>query len=181
MIRIHIWSFDINTKLKPEKNSLPNHLKRLNDSKRGRDICSFRPAWSTVWRANILKLARDRIGWNGDGRVKKTHFVSQRPQQERYLHGEIKRGQKRGRSWVKGFPLMNSRFEKAARILPRPGGEGWCLVTKGPDWWHRRPLQALLVRKSKPGENTNEKLPKCRFESETSFQRLYSLISYPNS
>ena len=29
---------------------------------------------------------------------------------------------------------MNSRFEKAARILPRLAGEGWCLVTKGPGW-----------------------------------------------
>ena len=45
-----------------------------------------------------------------------------------------KKGAKTGRSWVKGFPLMNSRFEKAARILPRLAGEGWCLVTKGPGW-----------------------------------------------
>ena len=38
--------------------------------------------------------------------------------QGRYLHAE----QKVGRSWVKGFPLMNSRFEKAGRILLRGSG-----------------------------------------------------------
>ena len=62
--------------------------------------------------------------------------------QGRYLHAE----QKVGRSWVKGFPLMNSRFEKAGRILLR--GSGLERGRSGDKRGHERPLPARLVGKS---------------------------------
>ena len=104
--------------------------KYKNDSKKGSNICSFRPAWSTVWHANILKLARDRIGWNGDGRVKKTHFVSQRPQQERYLHGEIKRGQK-GEKLGERLPFNEFTFWEGGTNPPPTGWRGLVSRDKG--------------------------------------------------
>ena len=58
--------------------------------------------------------------------------------QGRYLHAE----QKVGRSWVKGFPLMNSRFEKAGRILLR--GSGLERGRSGDKGGDERPLQARL-------------------------------------
>ena len=58
---------------------------------------------------------------------KENTFCITKASQERYFHGE----QKVGRSRVKGFPLMNSRFEKAGRIFLRGSGlERGRLVTK---------------------------------------------------